>query len=48
MELNVVPYKFFQQLLKDLYDAQPNARRHMSHWRPLLLNSVGRKLRIAI
>ena len=33
MELNMVPYKFFQQLLKDLDDPQPNAIRDMSHWR---------------
>ena len=29
MELNMVPYKFFQQLLKDLKDPQPNAIRDM-------------------
>ena len=40
----MVPYKFFQQLLKDLDNPQPNAMRNMSHWRLPILKSCARKI----
>ena len=40
----MVPLKFFQQLLNDLDDPQPNAVRNMSHWRPPILKSSARKI----
>ena len=44
IELNLVPYKFFQQLLKDLGDPQPNAVRNVNHWRPPILKASTRKV----
>ena len=44
LELNMVPSKFFQQLLKDLDDPQPHAVRNVSHWRPPILKSCARKI----
>ena len=44
VEFIMVPYTFFQQLLKDLDDPQPNAVRNMSHWRPPILKSCARKV----
>jgi len=40
----MVPFKFFQQLPKDLGDPQPHAIRNMTHWRPPILKPSARKI----
>ena len=40
----MVPAKFFQQLLRNLDDPQPNAIRNQHHWRAPILCSSARKV----
>ena len=40
----MVPAKFFQQLLRNLADPQPNAIRNQHHWRAPILCSSARKV----
>jgi len=40
----MVPSKFFQQLLRNLDDPQPNAIRNQHHWRAPILSSSARKV----
>ena len=44
LEYNMVPTKYFQQLLKDLGNPQPHAVRSQHHWRAPILSPSTRKV----
>ena len=44
LEFNMVPYKYFQQLLKCLHDPQPHSVKNVQHWRAPVLTSLATKV----
>ncbi|KAL9961671.1 hypothetical protein ACROYT_G030663 [Oculina patagonica] len=44
LEFNMVPSSFFQQLLRNLKDPQPNAVRNQQHWRAPILCPSSKKV----